>query len=54
MSKAIRSFPEIQRKAVIAHRLALAGKVNGLGVLSAMDAQNAQIRKEIVKTPEQK
>jgi hypothetical protein len=51
MSKAIRSYPKAIQKAVIEHRLGLAGKVNGLGVLSALDAKNAVIRKEIVKTP---
>jgi hypothetical protein len=47
MTKAIVSFPENQRKAVAERRIAQ--KSGGLGFLAAQDAQNALIRKEIVK-----
>lgn len=47
MSKAIRSYPEKERKAVIEHRAN--SNTGGLGYLAALDAKNAEIRKAIVK-----
>jgi hypothetical protein len=49
MSKAIKSYPESQRKAVVARRLA--SNTGGLGYLAAQDAQMREIRKAIVKSP---
>jgi hypothetical protein len=47
MTKAIVSYPESQRKALVARRVEK--NTGGLGYLAALDAQNALIRKEIVK-----
>ena len=49
MSKAIVSYPESQRKAVVLSRLA--HKTGGLGFLAALDAQMREIRKAIVIKP---
>jgi hypothetical protein len=49
MSKSIKSYPENKRAEVIARRVA--SKTGGLGMLGAQDAQNALIRKAIVKSP---
>ena len=52
MTKAIRSYPEIQRTAVIEHRAN--SNTGGLGYLAAQDAKNAEIRKAIVKNVKEK
>jgi hypothetical protein len=49
MSKAIKSYPETKRKAVIARRLA--HNTGGLGWLAAQDAHMRELRKAIVKKP---
>jgi hypothetical protein len=49
MTKSIRSFPKKDQKAVAERRVA--AKTGGLGYLGALDAQNARIRAEVVKTP---
>ena len=47
MTKAISSYPESERKAVVARRIAK--KMGGLGTLAALDYQGAKDRKDKAK-----
>jgi len=44
MTKAIGSYPEVERKNVVARRIA--GKTGGLGFLAALDYENGVARRK--------